>query len=33
MAEVTLARELTMGWCVDCHRVKGAPTDCLVCHK
>ena len=24
---------LTMGWCVDCHRAKGAPQDCLTCHK
>ena len=24
---------LTMGWCVDCHRQRGAPTDCLTCHK
>ncbi len=24
---------LTMGWCVDCHRQRNAPTDCLVCHK
>ncbi len=26
-------RQLLMGWCVDCHRTKGAPTDCLTCHK
>jgi hypothetical protein len=24
---------LTMGWCVDCHRTRQAPTDCLTCHK
>jgi hypothetical protein len=24
---------LTMGWCVDCHRERNAPTDCLTCHK
>ena len=24
---------LTMGWCVDCHRLRKAPTDCLTCHK
>ncbi len=24
---------LTMGWCVDCHRQRGAPTDCVTCHK
>ncbi len=26
-------RPLQMGWCVDCHRQRGAPTDCLTCHK
>jgi cytochrome c7-like protein len=24
---------LTMGWCVECHEQRGAPLDCLVCHK
>lgn len=24
---------LTMGFCMDCHLAKGAPTDCLACHK
>jgi cytochrome c7-like protein len=24
---------LTMGWCIDCHRSRQAPTDCLTCHK
>lgn len=24
---------LKMGWCVQCHRQNGAPTDCTVCHK
>lgn len=24
---------LTMGFCMDCHRAKSAPTDCLACHK
>jgi hypothetical protein len=27
------ASPMTMGWCVDCHRLKGAPTECLTCHK
>lgn len=22
-----------MGWCVTCHRARGASTDCLTCHK
>ena len=24
---------LTMGFCMDCHRERNAPTDCLACHK
>ena len=24
---------LTMGWCLDCHRSKGADTDCWTCHR
>ena len=24
---------LTMGWCLQCHEARGAPRDCLVCHK
>lgn len=24
---------LTMGWCVDCHRERGAPLECSTCHK
>jgi Cytochrome c7 and related cytochrome c/Class III cytochrome C family len=23
----------TMGFCVECHQSKSAPTDCLACHK
>jgi hypothetical protein len=23
---------LRMGWCVDCHRQRGARTDCTMCH-
>ena len=33
MDVVRQASPLTMGWCVDCHRLRGAPTDCLTCHK
>ena len=25
--------DFPMGFCVECHRAKGAPTDCLTCHK
>lgn len=24
--------DLTMGFCVNCHKRKGAPNDCLTCH-
>lgn len=24
---------LTMGWCLDCHEQRGAPRECVVCHK
>ena len=33
MDVVRQASPLTMGWCVECHRQRHAPTDCLVCHK
>jgi hypothetical protein len=33
MDVVRQASPLTMGWCVDCHRQRHAPTDCLICHK
>ncbi len=28
----TRSVDLTMGFCVSCHRQKDAPTDCLTCH-
>jgi hypothetical protein len=33
MTRVRQVRTLEMGWCVTCHRFKGAPTDCATCHK
>jgi hypothetical protein len=33
MSVARKVRSLQMGWCVSCHRSKGAPTDCLICHK
>lgn len=36
LSAMTVARKvksLKMGWCVSCHRERGAPTDCLTCHK
>jgi hypothetical protein len=32
MAEITQYSSLRMGWCLDCHRERGARTDCFVCH-
>jgi hypothetical protein len=25
--------DLQMGWCINCHREKGAPVDCFTCHR
>lgn len=25
--------DLQMSWCISCHERKGAPVDCVVCHK
>lgn len=33
MLEVQRVRSLKMGWCVSCHRSRGAPRDCATCHK
>lgn len=32
MKVVKLNQPLHMGWCVSCHRAKGARTDCTICH-
>ena len=35
VAEMKVAEQvapLTMGWCLDCHIAREAPTDCLICH-
>jgi len=32
MEEVSQQKQLQMGFCVDCHRNNGAPTDCATCH-
>lgn len=32
MAQVRQARMLRMGDCLACHRERGAPTECSVCH-
>jgi len=33
MKKMRRVSSLEMGWCVNCHRVRNAPTDCLICHK
>lgn len=30
---VRQVRSLKMGWCVDCHRERGAALDCWTCHR
>ncbi len=32
MERVERVAPLTMGWCVTCHRDRGAPDDCATCH-
>lgn len=32
MAEVERVSSMKMGWCVDCHRQRGASIDCYTCH-
>jgi hypothetical protein len=35
LTEMTVARrvvDLTMGFCINCHKQKGASNDCLTCH-
>ncbi len=33
MTVVRRVRPLELGWCVTCHRGRGAPTDCATCHQ
>ncbi len=33
MEAVRQAAPLTMGWCLECHHARKAPTDCWTCHK
>ncbi len=32
MKAVRQVEPLTMGWCLECHLEREAPTDCLTCH-
>ena len=33
MGENRQVRSMEMGFCISCHKSKGAPTDCYTCHK
>lgn len=33
MKRVRRVNDVVMGWCVSCHRVRGASRDCATCHK
>ncbi|NCO35785.1 MAG: hypothetical protein AUJ92_09930 [Armatimonadetes bacterium CG2_30_59_28] len=33
MMKMRRVRSLTMGWCISCHRLHQASTDCATCHK
>lgn len=33
MEKIRRVSSLRMGWCVDCHKSRGAPLDCYTCHK
>ncbi len=33
MGENRKIRSMEMGFCISCHKSKGAPTDCYTCHK
>jgi hypothetical protein len=33
MAQDVPARDMHMGFCMECHRARQASTDCLACHK
>ena len=33
MPKIRRVSSLTMGWCVSCHKIRGASRDCATCHK
>ena len=33
MKKIRRVGTLKMGWCVSCHRARGAPRDCATCHQ
>jgi hypothetical protein len=33
MTTIQRVTDLGMGWCLDCHKDRGAPIECITCHK
>ena len=33
MERIRQSSSLRMGWCLNCHRARGAPVDCWACHR
>lgn len=33
MTTVQQVTDMGMGWCLECHKSRGAPTECVICHK
>jgi hypothetical protein len=33
MTTIQRVTDLGMGWCLDCHKSRGAPIECITCHK
>jgi hypothetical protein len=33
MPQVYAPNAMTMSWCLECHRARGAPTNCSTCHR
>ncbi len=33
MTTVQRVTDMGMGWCMKCHKSRGAPTECATCHK
>ncbi|HEX7477620.1 MAG TPA: cytochrome c3 family protein [Polyangiales bacterium] len=33
MSKVTRVSPMKMGWCMTCHKQRGASTECITCHK
>lgn len=33
MTTIMRVTDLGMGWCLECHKSRGAPIECITCHK